>query len=92
MKILIATMQFKIITKVHQDYLSVMEGFTEELFLQLNPPFPPVKLKRFDGCNKGDIVAAYSGKTGHLILDKVNTHQVWSYKSQYKLHYFIDYF
>lgn len=50
-------MNLKISTSVGQDYQSVMRGFTQELFLKLNPPFPPVRLLRFDGCKKGDIVS-----------------------------------
>lgn len=34
----------------------VMAGFNQDLFLSLNPPFPPVLLKRFDGSKKGDVV------------------------------------
>jgi ligand-binding SRPBCC domain-containing protein len=50
-------MNIKIKTKVEQDYLSVKEGFNESLFKKLSPPFPPVKLIRFDGSHKGDLVA-----------------------------------
>lgn len=50
-------MKIKIKTKVEQDYLSVKEGFNESLFKKLSPPFPPVKLIRFDGSQKGDLVA-----------------------------------
>ncbi len=34
----------------------VISGFDEKLFLLLNPPFPPVRLRRFDGCRKDDMV------------------------------------
>lgn len=34
-----------------------MRGFNQNLFLKLNPPFPPVRLLRFDGCSKDDIVS-----------------------------------
>lgn len=44
-------------TEVGQDYLKVKDGFTESLFLKLNPPFPPVKLLRFDGSETGDLVS-----------------------------------
>ncbi|NVJ86493.1 MAG: hypothetical protein HWE15_09330 [Algoriphagus sp.] len=44
-------------THVEQDYLTVKEGFHEALFKKLSPPFPPVKLLRFDGSKKGDQVA-----------------------------------
>ena len=50
-------MHLTIKTQVHQGYRSVMQGFTEDLFIKLNPPFPPVKLIRFDGCKKGDVVS-----------------------------------
>ncbi|MDN3204011.1 SRPBCC family protein [Algoriphagus sediminis] len=50
-------MKLTIETKVEQDYLSVKEGFNESLFTKLSPPFPPVKLLRFDGSSKGDIVS-----------------------------------
>ena len=34
----------------------VWAGFDRALFSQLSPPFPPVKIVRFDGCRTGDIV------------------------------------
>lgn len=43
-------------TPVAQSYLSVKAGFDESLFRKLSPPFPPVKLLRFDGCAPGDQV------------------------------------
>ncbi len=46
-------MHLKISTVVESNHLKVKEGFDEELFLKLNPPFPPVKLTKFDGCIKG---------------------------------------
>lgn len=50
-------MKLTISTTVNQSWLQVTEGFTEKLFLSLNPPFPPVKLLQFDGCHKGDVVS-----------------------------------
>ena len=50
-------MHIKITTSVRQSYQSVAEGFDKELFTRLSPPFPPVKLLRFDGSQKGDTVA-----------------------------------
>jgi ligand-binding SRPBCC domain-containing protein len=44
-------------TPVQQDYLSVYRGFNQELFLKLAPPFPKVKLLRFDGSKPNDVVA-----------------------------------
>ncbi len=43
-------------TDVEQAYLSVWKGFDKRLFHQLSPPFPPVRVVRFDGCLKGDVV------------------------------------
>lgn len=48
-------MNLSISTLVAQSPEAVMSGFTESLFLQLNPPFPypKAKLLRFDGCKRG---------------------------------------
>ncbi len=49
-------MRITIKTAVQSALKEVMDGFTDELFLKLNPPFPPVKLEKFDGCQTGDQV------------------------------------
>lgn len=49
-------MKIQIKTKVEASLQRVKEGFTKDLFLSLNPPFPPVKLVQFDGCEAGDKV------------------------------------
>ncbi len=49
-------LHLKISTPLSLPAHEVMARFNEHLFLQLNPPFPPVKVLRFDGCNKGDVV------------------------------------
>lgn len=36
---------------------TVKDGFTKELFLALNPPFPKVDLLEFGGCKEGDMVS-----------------------------------
>lgn len=43
-------------TNVQQDYLSVFEAFDEQLFRKLAPPYPRLKLLRFDGSKPGDVV------------------------------------
>ncbi|MDA0314995.1 MAG: hypothetical protein O2829_09550 [Bacteroidetes bacterium] len=43
-------------TAVEKSHLQVKDGFTKSLFSLLAPPFPPVKVIRFDGCKAGDIV------------------------------------
>jgi ligand-binding SRPBCC domain-containing protein len=63
-------MRLTIRTRVAQPYREVFARFDRELFLALAPPFPPVALKRFDGCNEGDIV--------HLELDMIFTKQNWT--------------
>ena len=49
-------MKLTIQTSVQQSYQQVWAGFTKDLFTKLSPPFPPVKVIRFDGCLNGDIV------------------------------------
>lgn len=49
-----------ITTRVEEPVERVFAGFTRDLFLRLNPPFPPVTLERFDGMTPGDEV--------HLLL------------------------
>lgn len=44
-------------TLVEQNHLEVKSGFDERLFKKLAPPFPPVNVKQFDGCETGDTVA-----------------------------------
>ncbi|WP_216690420.1 SRPBCC family protein [Hymenobacter siberiensis] len=43
-------------TAVSQSPAVVMAGFTRELFVALAPPFPRLRLLRFDGCHTGDRV------------------------------------
>ncbi len=50
-------MHLKVSTYIQAPLKIIKDGFTRELFLSLNPPFPKVDLKKFDGCMKGDIVA-----------------------------------
>jgi len=50
-------MKIRITTQVDASLETVKEGFTKDLFLSLNPPFPPVRLLQFDGCKTGDKVA-----------------------------------
>lgn len=49
-------MKIQLETPVEQGYLDVKAGFNESLFKKLSPPFPPVRLLRFDGSEKGDLV------------------------------------
>ena len=49
-------MKLKINTHVNGSYEQVVSGFNQRLFEALSPPFPPVKVIQFDGCNQGDFV------------------------------------
>jgi len=62
-------MNIKISTKVNQSLPKVWEGFNLSLFSKLAPPFPPVKVKVFGGCLKGDVV--------HLQLNFLFFKQDW---------------
>ena len=91
-------MNLKIFTSVGQDYQSVMRGFTQELFLKLNPPFPPVRLLRFDGCKKGDIVSLelnfifFRQQWTSLILeDGLDDHEFYFIDFGEKLPFFLKY-
>lgn len=56
-------------TPVRQPLPKVWAGFDRDLFERLAPPFPPVKVVRFDGCRKGDVV--------HLRLNFLLFKQDW---------------
>ncbi|MCC3154031.1 hypothetical protein Q3A66_13985 [Hymenobacter sp. BT770] len=43
-------------TAVAQPPAQVMAGFTRDLFVALAPPFPRLRVLRFDGCRTGDRV------------------------------------
>lgn len=62
-------MKILISTKVNQSLSNVWEGFNLELFKVLSPPFPPVEIKEFGGCLKGDKV--------HLRLNFILFKQDW---------------
>ncbi|MFN4146802.1 MAG: SRPBCC family protein [Runella sp.] len=49
-------MKINLSTVVSQPLDQVWKGFDESLFRRLAPPFPPVRVVRFDGCMKGDWV------------------------------------
>ena len=50
-------MKLTITTRVKANYLDIKENFNKQLFIKLSPPFPPVRLLRFDGCKTGDTVS-----------------------------------
>lgn len=48
--------RLQLTTEVEQDYQTVFQGFTEDLFKKLKPPGVSMKLLQFGGCRKGDVV------------------------------------
>ena len=62
-------MQLALSTTVNGTIQQVFNGFNQDLFLQLNPPFPPVRVLRFDGTQIGDEV--------HLELNFLFFRQIW---------------
>ncbi|AFM04896.1 hypothetical protein Fleli_2531 [Bernardetia litoralis DSM 6794] len=66
-------------TPINRSAEEVWNGFTEKLFLKLSPPFPKLKLNRFDGCKAGDEVhleldfGIYSSKWISYIIEQKNT-------------------
>ncbi|GHE54714.1 MULTISPECIES: SRPBCC family protein [Roseivirga] len=50
-------MRIRLSTPVQKPLDQVVQGFNEDLFKRLSPPFPKVKVIQFDGCRKGHIVA-----------------------------------
>lgn len=74
-------MKITINTPVAAPMTSVWKGFDETLFTKLSPPFPPVKLLRFDGSLTGDIVSlqlnfiVFKQEWTSLITDQKETEQ-----------------
>jgi ligand-binding SRPBCC domain-containing protein len=62
-------MRFAIVTEVSANLQKVWDNFNENLFQALAPPFPPIRLLRFDGSLKNDEV--------HLELNFLLFKQVW---------------
>lgn len=66
----------------------IKQGFTEDLFLSLNPPFPKVKLLRFDGCKSGDEVGLelnflfFRQKWISKIIEDKEDNQSWYFVDQ----------
>ncbi|MFL0163192.1 SRPBCC family protein [Aquirufa salirivi] len=47
---------FRVQTPINSPIEYVWALFDKDLLSKLSPPFPPVSIKRFDGCRKGDLV------------------------------------
>jgi ligand-binding SRPBCC domain-containing protein len=80
-------MKLNLQTRVEQDYLSVKNGFDQTLFQKLSPPFPPVKLLRFDGSSTGDLVVL---ELNFLFFKQRWTSEITADATDEKEFYFID--
>ncbi|MEX2565626.1 MAG: hypothetical protein WD431_06770 [Cyclobacteriaceae bacterium] len=80
-------MKINITTEVDQNYLLVKGGFNEKLFSALQPPFPPVKLLRFDGSQKGDLVSL---KLDFFLFSQIWTSEIIADNTMDGEFYFID--
>lgn len=80
-------MKINLATKVKQDYLSVKNGFDETLFTKLSPPFPPVKLARFDGSEVGDVVSL---ELNFLLFKQKWTSEISETQTSETEYYFVD--
>lgn len=80
-------MQIQLETHVEQGYLDVKAGFNESLFTKLSPPFPPVKLLRFDGSEKGDRVTL---ELNFILFKQKWTSEITEDKTTEMEFYFVD--
>ena len=80
-------MHITISTSVRQHFLDVKQGFDQDLFSSLSPPFPPVKLLRFDGSEKGDIVSL---ELNFLFFKQVWTSEIIEDQTSESEFYFVD--
>lgn len=83
----VENMRITISTTVNQHFLAVKEGFNQDLFSSLSPPFPPVNLLRFDGSTKGDIVSL---ELDFLLFKQVWTSEIIEDKTSDSEFYFVD--
>ncbi len=80
-------MKIKLRTPVAAPLPAVWRGFDESLFKKLSPPFPPVKLVRFDGSHKGDLVSLELNFI--LFKQRWTSHIIEQHETENEI-YFID--
>lgn len=80
-------MKLTLRTPVKAPLRQVWEGFDETLFKKLSPPFPPVKLVRFDGSHTGDVVSL---ELNFLLFKQNWTSHITDQKETPEEIYFID--
>jgi ligand-binding SRPBCC domain-containing protein len=80
-------MNIVVSTTVKNDIDTIWNGFDQTLFLKLAPPFPPVKLLRFDGCKTKDIVSL---ELNFLLFKQEWTSEIIDSVRTEEENYFID--
>jgi ligand-binding SRPBCC domain-containing protein len=80
-------MKILIQTQVNQEFRTVWDGFDLSLFEILSPPFPPVKVLRFDGCLKGNFVSL---ELNFLLFKQTWTSEITEQQATDDEIYFID--
>lgn len=69
-----------VISNVSAPFEEVVNGFDKNLFKALLPSFPRMKVKRFDGCKKGDIVELKMGIGPMTWISEISeTSSGWNY-------------
>ena len=80
-------MKIYIKTSVNQSLSQVWAGFDDSLFKKLAPPFPHVKVIRFDGCKVGDKVEV---ELNFIFFKQLWISEIVSQTIDLKQIYFID--
>ncbi len=60
-------------TAVEQSHDQVFDQFDQSLFKALAPPFPPIKIERFDGKAIGDVVIVKLGLINQRWVSKITS-------------------
>ena len=74
-------------TAVQASLEEVWEGFDQQLFLRLAPPFPRIRLLRFDGCHMGDLVEI---ELNFLLFRQIWVSEIVAQRSTPDEIYFVD--
>ncbi len=80
-------MRIALQTHVEKSLPNVKAGFNESLFSRLSPPFPPVKILRFEGSKAGDIVSL---ELNFVLFKQTWTSKITEDKSNESEFYFVD--
>jgi ligand-binding SRPBCC domain-containing protein len=91
-------LKIRIQTTVNQSFQQVWTGFDESLFNRLAPPFPPVKVVRFDGCLTGQVVdlelnfiVFKQNWTSHIIDQQESETEIYFIDKGTKLPFFLSF-